>query len=119
MSTILTDDRDTALRVGYVATDWTNALDFQAYEAAMGDWTIRAVVRDGECIGAAYRQGDEIHVSILPQYRKRWATRSILRQLFSGNRVTTRVVPGHDYMYDILARLGFVQMPDGLFVKGH
>jgi len=37
--------------------------------------------------------------------------------LFGTGRVTTRVTPGHDEMYGILARLGFKQQPDGLLVK--
>jgi hypothetical protein len=40
-----------------------------------------------------------------------------LRQLFDGSRVTTKVTPGHDYMYDILKRLGFKESDSGMLVK--
>jgi hypothetical protein len=119
VSTELVDDRDTALAVGYVATDWTHVVPFDAYCEALEPCRVQAIVRNQQCIGALYRLGDEVHVSVLPDYRRRWASKGLLKQIFSGARVTTRVVPGHEYMYDILTRLGFVQMPDGLFVKGH
>ena len=119
MSTQLIDDRDTALAVGYVATDCAEAFSFADYRATLQDWRVRALLQDGQVIGAVYSRGDEIHVSVLPDWRKRWATKGVLKQLFAGARVTTTVVPGHEYMYDILARLGFVQLPDGQFVKGH
>ena len=119
MTTQLTDDRDTALAIGYVATECGERISYADYRATLEDWRVRALERDGRPIGAVYSRGDEIHVSVLPDHRRRWATKGVLKQLFAGARVTTTVVPGHEYMYDILKRLGFVQMPDGQFVKGH
>lgn len=117
MATHLADDRNAALEVGYRATDWGVPMSFADYAEAVKEWTIRAIVRDGECIGAVYRLGDEVHASILPEWRGKWATRGLLRQMFEGDRVTTKVSQGHDHMYDILSRLGFKQSSDGLLVK--
>lgn len=117
MTTQVVDDRETAIRVGYDATDWVNQVSFEDYRTVVKDWIIKAIVRDGECIGALFRKDDEVHVSILPVWRKVWATRGLLRAIFEGDRVTTKVTPGHEYMYAILERLGFKQVNGGMLVK--
>lgn len=119
MATVLADDRNTALRVGYAATDWSVPVDFEDYAAAMKPWTIRAIVRDGECIGAVFRRDDEVHVSVLPKWRGVWATKGLLRQILNGPRVTTKVSQGHDHMYGILGRLGFKSGENGSLIKGN
>ena len=114
----LTDNRDLALKVGYEATDWSVPIAFEDYLSAVADWDVKAIVRDDKCIGAAYFNGDELHVSILPKWRRKWATKGLLSALFAKDRVTTRVTPGHDYMHGVLQRLGFTQH-DGHYVRGH
>ena len=115
----MVDDRQTGLRVGYEATDWNHPVSFEHYAAAMKDWTIKAVVKDGLPIGAFYKKGDEIHFSIQPEWRGRWLTKKIKREVFDCGRVTTKVTPGHDYMIPILNRLGFKDDGAGLMVKEH
>lgn len=117
MTTQIVDDRATALKVGFYATDWSTPISFEDYVDSLKDWDVKAIVRDGECIGASYRQGDEIHVSIMPKWRGLWMTRGLLRDLFSGDSVTTRVTPGHEYMFDILKRLGFKTTNTDVFVR--
>jgi hypothetical protein len=117
MTTQLVDDRETALRVGYEATDWNAPMVFEDYCAAVKDWTVKAIKRDDSVIGAVYRKDDELHVSILPEWRRIWVTKGLLRQLFSEPKVTTKVTHGHDYMYDILKRLGFKESDGGMLVK--
>jgi hypothetical protein len=117
MTTQLVDDRETALRVGYEATDWNAPMVFEDYCAAVKDWTVKAIKRDDSVIGAVYRKDDELHVSILPEWRCVWVTKGLLRQLFSGPKVTTKVTHGHDYMYDILKRLGFKESDGGMLIK--
>ena len=117
MTTQLVDDRETALRVGYEATDWNAPMVFEDYCAAVKDWTVKAIKRDDSVIGAVYRKDNELHVSILPEWRRVWVTKGLLRQLFSGPKVTTKVTHGHDYMYDILKRLGFKESDGGMLVK--
>jgi len=114
----LADNRELALQVGYQATDWNNPVPFEAYAEALKDWEVKAIIRDDKCIGAAYFNGDELHVSVLPEWRRKWATKGILSKLFAKDRITTRVTPGHEYMHGVLERLGFVQR-DGMFVRGH
>lgn len=117
--THLADNRKQALRVGYQATDWSHPVAWDDYERSLSAWDVRAVMRHGECIGAAYFHDGEVHVSILPQWRRRWVTKQVLRQLFAQPGVRTKVMPGHDHVPDILRRLGFVQMANGEFVKEH
>lgn len=117
MPTSLVDDRETALRVGYEATDWSAPITYEEYRAAVKDWIIKAISRDGQIIGAVYNKDDELHVSVLPEWRRLWLTKGLLRQLFGGSRVTTKVTTGHDYMYDVLKRLGFKESDGGLLVK--
>ncbi|MFA5186980.1 MAG: hypothetical protein WC551_10910 [Patescibacteria group bacterium] len=117
MTTEIVNDRELALLFGYTATDWTFPISYPVYEQAFADWVMRALVRDGVCIGAVFTKDDEIHVSVLPEWRRKWATKGLLKQLIGGQKVTTRVTPGHDYMYGILHRLGFRQSLGGTLVK--
>lgn len=117
MATTLTDDRETGLVVGYAATDWSSPVEYDAYEAALKDWMVKTIVRDGEPIGAAYFKGGEVHVSILPKWRKKWATRGVIAQLFANDGAFSRIAPGHDYMFDIFRRLGFNVYDDGTVVR--
>lgn len=116
MTTAFVDDRDAALRVGYAATDWSQPISYDEYKTALADWSIQAIRRDGEIIGAVFTKNGEIHVSIRPDWRKRWVTKGVLKTLF-GQPVFTRIAAGHDYMRDILKRLDFKEQPDGRFVK--
>lgn len=117
MSTRVVEDRETGLRVGYEATDWITPTAFEDYCAAVKDWSISTIERNGNPIGAAYKKNDELHFSILPAWRKKWFTKNLMKTFLLSGRVTTKVTPGHEYMYDILKRLGFKDPVDGLFVK--
>lgn len=116
MATTVINDRAAALAVGFVATDWGFPVTFEQYAQSLSDWTVRAIERDGEIIGAVFNKDGEVHVSVLPPWRKQWATKGLLRELLSPP-VKTSVADGHDYMRGILTRLGFVEQPDGMFVK--
>jgi hypothetical protein len=118
-------DRALALWTGYAATDWHEPLPFARYCEAMRDWDVVPVESGERCIGAAYFRAGEVHVSILPAFRKKWACRGFLAELFKraaatsdDGVVTTRVTPGHEYMAGIMERLGFVVQPDGSMKLG-
>lgn len=118
MTTYLLPDRELGLRTGYVATDWSCPITYEDYTARMGDWDVQALMRNDTCIGAAYFRDGEVHVSVLPEWRKRWVTKSVLAKLFSHENAHTRIMPGHEYMYGIFERLGFYARDDGALVKG-
>lgn len=117
MSTELVPNREIALRVGYVATDWTEQPSFKRYADALSEWDVQVITRDDKAIGAAFKKGPEFHVSILPQWRGRWATRGLLNQLIEKPLSVTKVTPGHDRIKPILERLGFEHRGDGMFVR--
>ena len=97
--------------------DWSHPVLFDDYAIALKDWIIKTVVRDGIPIGAFYKKGDEIHFSIKPEWRKKWLTKELKREVFDKQRVTTKVTPGHDYMISILERMGFRDDGTGLMIK--
>ena len=107
MTTELVNDRNLGLTVGYLATDWTKPVDYSVYEDRLSDWVVMAVMRDQEPLGAMYYRDGEIHFSILPEWRRKWLTKGLLVQLLGLPRLITRVTPGHEYMYDVLAKVGF------------
>ena len=117
MPTALVNDREAGLAIGYAATDWSSPVEYEAYKAALEDWTVKTVVRDGEPIGAAYFKAGEVHVSILPEWRKKWATKGVIAQLFADKGTFSRIAPGHDYMFDIFRRLGFNVYNDGVVAR--
>ena len=117
MSTVLVPDNERAFRVGYEAVDWPAPLEYARYHALVSTGTGECIVRDGECVGAVLRFKGEVHVCIYPAWRRRWATKGLLRQILAGPRVQTRVAPGHDYMHGILQRLGFQRQNEDTYVK--
>jgi hypothetical protein len=108
--------REEALKVGYLATDWNAAPPYRLYADALEDWTVRLMTKDGETIGAVYTNGPEFHVSVLPGFRGRWATRGILKEIIPRPVAVTRVAQGHERIGGILERLGF-ERRDGFYVR--
>ena len=119
MTTILTDNRDTALKVGYEATDWSSPIAFDNYVQSMSDWSVQGIERDGKCIGAVYKKDGEVHVSILKDWRKRWMTKGLVQLILSPDVTCTEVMPGHEYMFDILTRLGMKNVNSYRFEVSH
>lgn len=113
MATRIVQDRNLALRIGYEATDWNYPISFDEHLERAKEWNVDLLERDGEPIGAIFCKDGEVHVSILPKWRRKWLTKGLLRQIIERPDFFTRVDDGHDYMYDILARLGMTSRPDG------
>jgi hypothetical protein len=116
MTTRLINNREAALQIGFDATDWHIPMDYDAYLSITADWDVQAIVRDDKIIGAAYSKNGETHVSILPEWRKRWLTKGLLKKI-TADMTHTRVTPGHEFMYNILNRLGFILQPDGILTR--
>ena len=117
MTTVITDDRKAALVVGYIATDWTQKTSYADYKALIYGWTVRSLVRDGVCIGAVYSKDGEVHVSVVKEMRGKWATRGLLKQIFTAENYKTRVTKGHEFMHGILKRMGMVADANGYFQR--
>ena len=48
MTTRLIDDREDALKVGFVATNWHIPMTWEDYIKATADWTVRGIERDNK-----------------------------------------------------------------------
>ena len=119
MATRLVDDRNLALKIGFQATDWSQPIAYEDYARSLQNWDVKAIVRNDTCVGAAYFKDGEVHVSVLSEWRRRWATRGVLKELFAHDNAHTRIMPGHEHMYGIFDRLGFKAREDGALVKGN
>jgi len=115
----LSDNREAALRVGYEATDWTEWPSYEAYIAAMADWDVRLIDKDGEAIGAVYTRGPEFHISVLPEWRGKWMTRRILKEIIPDPVAVTQVQVGHEDVSDMLKRLGFEKRSETYVRQSH
>jgi hypothetical protein len=116
MTTRLIDDRKSALLIGFKATHWHVETSYDDYVRVAADWDVKAIERDGHVIGAVYSKNGETHVSILPEFRRRWLTKGLLKDILA-DMTFTRITPGHDFMYNILNRLGFVPQADGTLIR--
>lgn len=124
--TELVPDRETALRVGYEASDWAATVSFFNFETFFAPWECYAVVRHETCVGACFFHPEscEMHFSILPGWRKKWLTRDLLKRILAMPYIKTKVYncsgpdgEGYDFMYGVLERCGFTQQDDGFFVR--
>jgi hypothetical protein len=113
MTTRLTDNREAALKIGYLTANWTQPTSYEQHVDIAKDWVVKLIERDGQPIGAVFSRDGEVHCSILPEWRRKWLTKGLLRQIIETPNFFTRVDDGHDYMYGILERLGMTRRPDG------
>lgn len=116
MTTKIVDNRDLGLAIGYAATDWAQPIDYKEYANIAASWQVSVLIRDTEPIGAIFKRDGETHVSILPKWRRRWATKGLVKEILSDMRYT-KVADGHDFMYGVLERLGFSRRPDGTVAR--
>jgi len=117
MTTRIVDDRELALKIGYAATSWQQPVTYEQHVDIAKDWDVRLIERNGTPIGAVFSKDGEVHCSILPEWRRKWLTKGLLKQLTAAPNFYTRVDAGHDYMYGILTRLGMKRRPDGTVGK--
>lgn len=117
MTTLITDNRKAALAVGYAATDWNEPISFKKYKESLSDWLVRSLMKDGICIGAIFSKDGEVHVSVVKEVRGKWATRGLLKQIFSNGNYKTRVSKGNEHMFGILNRMGLFCNEQGFFER--
>jgi hypothetical protein len=76
------------------------------YRAMCEQWQVVAVCDDAEVIGALFARDGVIHIGIIPEYRSKWASRRVIRQMLSyGTR--TSLIEGEDPTF--IERIGFVK----------
>jgi GNAT superfamily N-acetyltransferase len=80
--------RDEAIEAGWLAYQEHLPAHGAAYRAACERWRVVAVVAGDEVIGALFVDVGVIHLGIVPEWRRRWASRRVLRQMLSYGKRT-------------------------------
>ena len=78
------------------------------------EFELKPVLRNSKVVGCFLVKGNEIHVAILPEYRKRWFSKKVFKDLVEElvkkyGFVKTSVVEGNDKGLDFITRIGFVK----------
>jgi hypothetical protein len=110
----LVEDREEALRIGFIATDWWGLpITFEQYKEVFKEWKLIGIFRNNECIGTVFRNGEELHIAVLPQYYNKWCNRKLLNEIFKGPVFTHGLREDKDQtIIRILKKLGFVKIND-------
>jgi GNAT superfamily N-acetyltransferase len=97
--------RDEATEAGYQACrEELSKFDKEDYRQLMGEWNPVAVCDDEKVIGVLISKNGFVHLAIVPEYRGRWASRRIIREML---RYGTTTDPGDND--EFVERLGFVR----------
>ncbi len=80
-----------------------------AYLKAAQDWDVSAVCADSEVIGALFSRRGVIHLGIKPEWRGRWASRRVIREMLKHGSQTT-LMDGEDDAF--VRRIGFQKIGD-------
>jgi len=75
--------REAAIRAGWQAYAERVPGAEGAYLRACEGWDVVAVQDDDEVVGALFAKDGVIHLGIVPQYRGRWASRRVIREMLS------------------------------------
>lgn len=81
------------------------------------EWNFEYIYKKNLCIGATINNNGFIHIIIDKDYRKRWASKSLiinllLKAMIDG-KVKTTIFNDDDYRIDFAKRLGFKLIKDG------
>ena len=79
------------------------------YYNAVTDWNPIAVCDDDKVIGALLVKNGVIHLGIVPEYRGKWASRRIIKEMLAYGTATTLTDDEPD---EFVKRIGFVKTGD-------
>lgn len=94
--------RDEAIEAGWIAYSERVPGMRDAYLQACNGWAVEAVCSGDQVIGALYSKSGFIHLGIVPEWRGRWASRRVLREMLKRG-TKTEIGPGDDAKW--LARI--------------
>ena len=82
---------------------------------ALEEFDIQPLIHNDETVGMLMIRGPEVHVAILPAYRKRWITRGLINAVLGGleskhGYALTSCFDGEPEKKDFITRLGFQQI---------
>ena len=85
-----------------------------AYRAMCEGWRVIAVVAD-RVIGALFARDGVIHLGIVPEWRGRWASRRLIREMLAYGRTTT-IQDFEPQCAEFVGRIGFVKTEGSAYV---
>lgn len=105
--------REEAIDAGWLA--YRDRLpDMEAvYRTACAGWQVVAVVAD-RVIGALFARDGVIHLGIVPEWKGRWASRRLIREMLAYGTRTT-LLPDEAEQRHFISRIGFVNTEGGCF----
>lgn len=108
--------REEAIEAGWLAyRDRVPGFE-REYRAMCQVWDVIAVVAD-RVIGALFAKGGVIHLGIIPEWRSRWASRRLIREMLGYGKSTT-ILPCESECREFVRRIGFVETDVGYVFKG-
>ena len=110
--------RDEAIEAGWLAYRERVPLMESAYRLACESWQVIAVVAD-RVIGALFARAGVIHLGIVPEWRGRWASRRLIREMLGYGKATT-LQPDEADCREFIGRIGFIKTEqEGAYVVKH
>lgn len=103
--------RQEAIEAGWLAYRERVPLMEGAYRLACEGWQVIAVVAD-RVIGALFARDGVIHLGIVPEWRGRWASRRLIREMLGYGKTTT-LQPDETDCREFIGRIGFVNAGTG------
>jgi hypothetical protein len=87
--------RDDAIAAGWRAYAEHVPAHRDDYLRACEGWQVVAVVADDQPVGALFARDGVVHLGIVPEWRGRWASRRVIREIMSYGQCT-EMQPGED-----------------------
>lgn len=89
-------------------------LTIEQIKEVFKEFELKPVVRHSKVVGCFLVKDNEIHVAILPEYRKRWFSKKVFKDLVGPvvekyGFVKTSVIDGNNKGLDFITRIGFVK----------
>lgn len=106
--------REEAIQAGWLAYAERVPGMESAYLAWCEGWRVIAVVAD-RVIGALFARDGVIHLGIVPEWRGRWASRRLIREMLSFGKSTT-IEDFEPQCAAFVGRIGFVKTEGGAYV---
>jgi len=86
---------------------------FDDMRKQLGHWRLRGIFDNDKCVGAIMDNEGIVHISVLPEARRQWASRNLLKQAIHGamidGKVSTFVFNGDRERAKFAERLGFIR----------
>ncbi len=109
--------RAEAIEAGWQAYRGRVDIPESHYRKVCDEWDVVAVADEDEVIGALFVKAGVIHLGVKPEWKGRWASRRIIREMLSYGRKTT-VEPWESECLEFIGRIGFRPSGDGFEMRG-